>query len=179
MKTKYLVRIALFAALTAVGAFIRIPLGVSSVTLQFLFTALAGILLGARGGAVSQAVYVALGLLGLPIFTQGGGFSYLLNPTCGFLFGLIAAAWVIGKISEGSERMGRLALACVAGLAVLYAVGLPYMHLILTVYMKKPMSALDTMRVGMLIFLPGDALKIAAVCLLSRRLVPTLRKVSA
>ena len=75
MKLRNLVLTALFAALTAIGAFIRIPFAFSSITLQFFFTAMAGVLLGARCGAASQAVYVLLGLVGLPIFTGGGGFG--------------------------------------------------------------------------------------------------------
>lgn len=102
MSARKLVYTALFAALTAAGAFLRIPLGVSSITLQFLFTAMAGVLLGAGGGALSQAVYVALGLLGLPIFTAGGGFGYVLQPTFGFLLGLIPAAAVIGAMTRRS-----------------------------------------------------------------------------
>ena len=95
MTTRKLVRTALFAALTAVGAFLKIPLGPSAITLQFFFTAMAGCLLGSGCGALSQLIYVLLGLLGLPIFTAGGGFSYVLHPTFGFLLGLIPAAWVI------------------------------------------------------------------------------------
>ena len=87
--TKLLARTALLSALTAVGAFIKIPLGVSSVTLQFFFTAMAGCLLPPLWSAASQGVYVLLGLVGLPIFTMGGGFSYVLQPTFGFLLGLI------------------------------------------------------------------------------------------
>ena len=64
-KTRSLILAALFAALTAIGAFLKIPLGALSLTLQFLFTAMAGVLLGPRWGAASQAVYVALGLAGL------------------------------------------------------------------------------------------------------------------
>ena len=64
MNTRKLTRTALFAALTAAGAFIRIPLGYSSITLQFLFTVMAGVLLGRKYGALSQAVYVLLGLVG-------------------------------------------------------------------------------------------------------------------
>ena len=64
-RTRKLVYTALFAALTAVGAFLRIPMGYSSVTLQYLFTAMAGLLLGRRWGALSQAVYVLLGLVGV------------------------------------------------------------------------------------------------------------------
>ena len=100
MKLRNLVLTALFAALTAIGAFIRIPFAFSSITLQFFFTAMAGVLLGARCGAASQAVYVLLGLVGLPIFTGGGGFGYVLQPTFGFLVGLIPAAWLIGFMSR-------------------------------------------------------------------------------
>ena len=107
MKIRTMTRVALFAALTAVGAFIRIPLGYSSITLQTFFTAMAGCVLGPWYGALSQLVYVALGLVGLPIFTQGGGIGYLVQPTCGFLIGLIPAAWVIGRIAGVSRSRSR------------------------------------------------------------------------
>ena len=75
MKVKDLILTALFAALTAIGAFLGFKFVLASITLQFLFTAMAGVLLGRRYGALSQAVYVLLGLVGVPIFAQGGGFS--------------------------------------------------------------------------------------------------------
>ena len=173
MNTRTLTRTALFAALTAAGAFIRIPLGYSSITLQFFFTAMAGCLLGPVWGPVSQAVYVALGLIGLPIFTQGGGLTYLLQPTCGFLIGLIPAAWVIGRLTvHRPPHPVRTALACLAGLAVLYAVGLPYMAVILNQYMGKAMGFSAILWAGMLPFLPGDMLKIAVTAALA----PLLQK---
>lgn len=178
MSARKLVYTALFAVLTAVGAFLRIPLGVSSITLQFLFTAMAGVLLGPGCGALSQGVYVALGLIGLPIFTAGGGFGYVLQPTFGFLLGLIPAAAIIGAISRRSASPLRLALACVAGLAALYAVGVPYMALILNGYMGKGMSVSGLLWAGMIPFLPGDAIKIAVtalLCPLLRRRVPGLQ----
>lgn len=172
MSARKLVYTALFAVLTAVGAFLRIPLGVSSITLQFLFTAMAGVLLGAGGGALSQAVYVVLGLVGLPIFTAGGGFGYVLQPTFGFLLGLIPSAAVIGALTRRNTSALRIALACAAGLAVLYAVGVPYMALILNGYMGKGMSVSALLWAGMLPFLPGDAIKIAVTAVLC----PLLRK---
>ena len=173
MNTRTLTRTALFAALTAAGAFIRIPLGYSSITLQFFFTAMAGCLLGPVWGPVSQAVYVALGLIGLPIFTQGGGLTYLLQPTCGFLIGLIPAAWVIGLLTaHRPPHPVRTALVCLAGLAVLYAVGLPYMTVILNQYMGKDMDFSAILWAGMLPFLPGDMLKIAVTAALA----PLLQK---
>ena len=178
MSARKLVYTALFAVLTAVGAFLRIPLGVSSITLQFLFTAMAGVLLGPACGALSQGVYVALGLIGLPIFTAGGGFGYVLQPTFGFPLGLIPAAAIIGAISRRSSSPLRLALACLAGLAALYAVGVPYMALILNGYMGKGMSVSGLLWAGMIPFLPGDAIKIAVtalLCPLLRKRVPGLK----
>ena len=173
MHTRTLTRTALFTALTAAGAFIRIPLGYSSITLQFFFTAMAGCLLGPVWGPVSQAVYVALGLIGLPRFTQGGGLTYLLQPTCGFLIGLIPAAWVIGLLTaRRPPHPVRTALACLAGLTVLYAVGLPYMAVILNQYMGKAMDFSAILWAGMLPFLPGDMLKIAVTAVLA----PLLQK---
>lgn len=176
MKTRMLILAALFAALTAVGAFLKIPFLYSSITLQFFFTALAGVLLGARYGAMSQLVYVALGLLGLPIFTSGSGLGYFLYPTCGFLIGLIPAAWLIGRMTEHSRSTRRIILASLAGLGVLYLIGLPYMALILNVYMGKDLGLWKILMAGMIPFLPGDMVKIAVVALLSPRLLPHIRK---
>ena len=169
--TRKLVYTALLAALTAAGAFMRIPMGYSSVTLQYLFTAMAGLLLGRKWGALSQLIYVCLGLVGLPIFTMGGGFGYVFQPTFGFLLGLIPAAWVVGAAAGESLDPRRMALASLAGLAVLYAVGLPYMALIFGVYRGTPLPFWRLIRDGMLVFLPGDALKIAACVFLAPQLI--------
>lgn len=170
MKVKPYVLAALFAALTAVGAFLRIPIPPSAITLQFFFTAMAGLLLGRKYGAISQVIYVALGLVGLPIFTMGGGIGSVLQPTFGFLLGLIPCAWVIGALTRQSCTTRRVVLACVAGLAVLYAVGLPYMAAIMNLYLGKGWSFFDVLYKGMLLFLPGDSLKILVCALLAPRL---------
>lgn len=176
MKTKDMILTALFAALTAVGAFIRIPLGISTITLQFLFTALAGVLLGAKLGAFSQAIYVLLGLLGVPIFASGGGFQYVFNPTFGFLVGLIPAAYVIGRLCEGERSPKRVALACLAGLALLYLIGVPYMGVICNAYLGKGLTFWQILKGGMLIYLPGDFLKIAVCALAAPSLCGALER---
>lgn len=173
MKTRTMTRVALFAALTAVGAFIRIPLGYSSITLQTFFTAMAGCVLGPWYGALSQLVYVALGLVGLPIFTQGGGIGYLMQPTCGFLIGLIPAAWVIGRIAGRKPEPKQIVPACLLGYGVLYAIGVPYMALILNTFLGKGMGFSAIMWAGMIPFLPGDMIKILCITLL---MPPILRQ---
>lgn len=173
MKIRTMTRVALFAALTAVGAFIRIPLGYSSITLQTFFTAMAGCVLGPWYGALSQLVYVALGLVGLPIFTQGGGIGYLMQPTCGFLIGLIPAAWVIGRIAGRKPEPKQIVPACLLGYGVLYAIGVPYMALILNTFLGKGMGFSAIMWAGMIPFLPGDMIKILCITLL---MTPILRQ---
>ena len=175
-KTRMMILAALFAALTAVGAFIRFPLGTMSVTLQFMFTAMAGVLLGAKWGAVSQTVYVVLGLVGLPVFTMGGGIGYVMQPSFGFLLGLIPTAWVIGRLTEKENGHWRIALACLAGLAVLYLIGLPYMYLIMRLYLHKSITVWTAVKAGMLVYLPGDAIKIALTVLLYKPLRGAIRK---
>ena len=181
MRTKQLVLTALFAALTAIGAFLKIQIpveGIPAITLQFFFTAMAGVLLGAKYGAISQAVYVLLGLVGLPIFTMGGGFSYVLQPSFGFLVGLIPSAWVIGMLCKNAKSFWPMALGILAGLAVLYLIGTPYMGLILNLYLGKGMSVWQIVRAGCLLYLPGDVLKIVvctALCLALRSRLPAFQ----
>lgn len=165
MKTRDMILTALFAALTAVGAFVRIPLGVSTITLQFLFTALAGVLLGAK-----------LGVAGVPIFASGGGLQYVFHPTFGFLAGLIPTAWIIGKLTENDRSPKRVALACLAGLAALYAIGVPYMGVIVNAYMGRGLTLWQILKSGMLVYLPGDCLKIALAALAAPRLARALER---
>ena len=176
MKTRDLIYCALFAALTAIGAFLHFQFMHATITLQCFFTAMAGLLLGARLGALSQALYVGLGLVGLPIFAAGGGFSYVFNPTFGFLLGLIPAAWVIGRLAEKNRTPLRLALACAAGFAVLYAIGLPYIALIVNVYNGGAVSAAKLATAYMLPYLPGDCLKIVVSVLLAPRILRAMAR---
>ena len=180
--TRNMVLAALFAALTAIGAFLQIPTGtvpirlqvLFTIKLQFLFTAFAGVLMGWKWGAGSQLLYVAIGLLGLPVFTQGGGIGYVLQPSFGFLLGLIPAAAVIGALT--ARRTGYLTVlaAVLVGDLILYAVGVPYMYLILHVYMQSA-KTFPALLAAMLVYVPGDTLKIVVVT----ALVPVLRRTLA
>ena len=174
MRTRMLILTAFFAVLTAVGAFIRIPTPVSNYSLQMLFTCMAGLLLGPKWGAVSQAIYIALGLAGLPVFTLGGGLSYVLQPTFGFLLGLIGCAWLVGHLTRNRRDFKRLFFACLAGTGMVYLVGLPWMHGILTLHMDLEMTFRQTLVWGMLVFIPADIAKAAASAYLASKLLPRL-----
>lgn len=125
---KGLVFAALFAALTAAVSPIKIPLGFTPVpiTLQTLMVLLAGAMLGANLGALSQFLYVLVGALGLPVFAGGGsGFGALVGPTGGYLFGFIAAAYVVGKLVEKAKKPKylQLIIAMLVGTLVIYVFG--------------------------------------------------------
>lgn len=79
LKTREMILIALFAALTSIGAFIKIPTPIVPLTLQYLFCAYSGILLGSKLGLYSQLLYLVIGLMGFPVFTQGGGLTYIFS----------------------------------------------------------------------------------------------------
>ena len=111
-RTHAAVLVALFGVLTAVGAFIRVPLPTGvPFTLQVPAVLLAGLLLGPRLGAASQAAYLAVGLLGLPVFAGGGGPGYVLSPTFGFLVGFVAAAPAVGLVAGDPVRSGNARVA--------------------------------------------------------------------
>lgn len=161
---------ALFTALTAVGALIRIPLGYTSVTLQVFFMLLAGMLLGPYYGALSQILYILLGLLGVPVFAGGGGFSYVLEPGFGFLLGGVFAAFAAGLVVRGRGSFVRLLLGGLVGLAALYAVGLPYLLCIVRLYLQQPLGFTRAFCVYCLAFLPLDLGKLLLAAVLCRRL---------
>jgi biotin transport system substrate-specific component len=155
---------SLFGALTAVGAYIIIPLPPVPITLQTLFLGLAGVLLGARLGALSQVVYLLLGIIGLPVFAGGkAGLGILVGPTGGYLIGFVAAAFVTGKIAQMKRRPGFawLFLALLAGEAVMYGFG------ILQLALVARLSLLKALTVGLLPFLPGDGVKIVLTTLIA------------
>ena len=106
MKTKDLVLIAIFAALTAIGGFLNIPTPLVPFSLQFLFCAYAGVFLGARNALLSQLLYIGIGLAGLPVFTKGGGIGYLFQPSFGFCWASPHAPFIVGLIVERSPQEG-------------------------------------------------------------------------
>lgn len=179
ISTKDITLTALFAALTAAGAFISIPVGPVPVTLQTLFTMLSAIMLGARLGALSQLVYVILGLVGLPIFAGfTGGISTVMKPSFGYLIGFIAAAYVIGKITEKYEKQNFLALlvACIIGAVIVYLIGVPYMYLIIKNVLVANISIAKAINIGFIIFIPGDLAKTIIAALIGYKLIPLLKK---
>ena len=94
MTTKRLIRISYFTMLTIIGGLLKIPVGEVSFTLQTLFVISAGMFLGAKDGAAAQLVYMIIGLIGIPVFTQGGGIYYIFKPSFGYILAFPLGAFL-------------------------------------------------------------------------------------
>lgn len=172
-----MIYVALFAALTAVGAFIKIPLPYVPITLQVFFCLLAAVLLGSRLAAASQLVYILIGLSGIPVFTMGGGPAYVLQPTFGYLLGMLLGVLVTGKLKDQLKgaKTGKLFLICVAGVLAMYIVGVPYLYLIKNLYLNSQTSFWKVLYTGFITTIPGDILKCYLAALIGARLIPVLK----
>lgn len=180
MKTRNLILCAMFAALITVGAFLKIPIPVVPFTLQFLFTMLAGLLLGGRLGAYSVCIYIVMGLLGLPVFTEGGGLAYVLKPSFGYIIGFAVAAYVTGVIANRTSHPGYKRLLCAnfIGLGIVYLFGMIYYYLISNFYLGTPMGLWPLFLYCFILVVPGDIALCILGAMLGKRLIPVMRKMS-
>ena len=175
-RTRNMVFCALFVPLIAIGAYIRIPVPVVPFTVQFLFTMMAGLLLGGKTGAVSVCIYIVMGLLGLPVFAEGGGPAYLLKPSFGYLIGFAAASYVTGTIANQVRDPGyqRLLAANLAGLGIVYGLGLGYYCLISYCYLGNPVGLWPLFLYGFVFAVPGDAVLCVIGAFLGKRIIPMI-----
>lgn len=174
-KIRKLILCAFFAALTVVGAFIKIPVPVVPFTLQFLCTTLAGWLLGGKWGALSVALYIALGLLGIPIFAEGGGIGYVLRPSFGYLLGFCLGSYLTGVLARrGEATYGRLLVSGFVGLGAVYLLGMAYYYLICNYVIATPIAFGPLFYYCFLMAVPGDILLCFLGAGLARRLLPVL-----
>jgi biotin transport system substrate-specific component len=164
-----------FALLTALGAFVRIPLPFSPVpiTLQTFFVLLSGALLGGTLGPSSQLLYLLLGLAGLPIFTgAGSGLLYLCGPTSGYLFGFVLASLFIGRsIKNIPQNFISVFMLLFSADLILLSFGTMWLRLVLGFSWPK------LFLMGFLPFIPGDIIKALACTLIYSRLYTHSRQI--
>lgn len=143
-----------FAILTGICAKIKIEIGTVPITMQTFAVLLSGAVLGSIRGALSQLVYLTLGLTGIPWFSRGGGMSYIFSPTFGFLIGFVFAAFLVGFLCErGWDRNFKKAmLAMLIGNGSLYFPGL--------FWLAKFVGPEKVLAVGLYPFIVGDIVKL-------------------
>ncbi len=158
-QTRYLTYSAFFTALTAIGAFIKIPFVLAPFTLQTLFTVMAAALLPTRWAVLSQVVYLLLGIIGLPIFAHGGGVGYVLQPTFGYLIALPLTAFLISVILKGRHSFAACFYAAVTGQVVLLLIGSAWMAGNLILVQGKSIKFTEIILYGAIVFIPSMIFK--------------------
>ena len=164
-------------ALTAAAAQLVIPLWPVPITGQTFAVLLVGTVLGPVRGAISMALYLVLGVVGLPIFAAGGHGDLFTSTSGGFVVGFIFAAALVGWLAQRTwdHRILGTFVSFAAGTAVMYAFGLPWLYTVLSAFPPATMAKFfgttnvlqATIVGGMLPFLLGDLLKaIVAAALL-------------
>ena len=178
-RNRVIIAVSFFTALTAIGAYIKIPLPHIPITLQTFFVIMSGNLLGFKFGFISQILYLSLGLIGIPIFAYGGGPSYVFQPTFGYLLGYPAGAFMIGAILRlflaynkklNISRQKVLLIyfsADVIGVFIIFIFGLVYLYLNLKLGLYLRIDQFNTSNINwinsvkavLLIFVPIDVVK--------------------
>jgi biotin transport system substrate-specific component len=163
---------SMFGAITAVGAYIVIPLPLVPITMQTFFVSLAPALLGGALGALSQVIYVMIGLIGFPVFAGGkAGLGVLMGPTGGYLAGFIVGAYIIGKLIEIREEPGFLWMvsAMVIGHLALYTLGVAQLMFVAKFSLGKAFA------IGVIPTLPGGIVKILCAAFIAGKLRSKIR----
>jgi len=159
LQTNQMIKAALMAALTAVGAYIIIPVGPVPITLQTFFVLLSGRLLGKKYGVLSQVTYLLLGAFGLPIFSGGqGGLGVIAGPTGGFLISFVVAAWIAAHHSSNNKKYFLILTAAVLSN---YIIGSIYFSFV------TDTGLLAALNMTVIPFIPGDFAKIVLVLILA------------
>ena len=161
---------ALFAVLLAIGAFIKIPISIVPITLQTLFVVLAGLLLKKKRATIAVLLYLIIGLLGIPVFSAGGGIAYIVHPTFGYLLGFLLAAYVIGALSKDEMSFVKLCSISVFGMLLIYLCGFLYFFFIQTIYLGKEITFGWMFYYLFIVYLPGDFISCLVAVTIKKRI---------
>lgn len=147
MKTKTIVICAIFAALMCVFSVITVPTGIIPITLGTLGIMLTAVILGSKKGAVSVAVFILLGIVGLPVFSGfKGGIQVIFGPTGGYIWSYIPMAVIIGLFSaklpeQKAVAMLKMFAGCIVGMIICYALGTVQFMIVQKMGLIKSLSA--------------------------------------
>ncbi len=178
MKIRRLTLCALFSALLTVSAFLRIPLGVVSLTFQLQICLLSAFLLKEKYATLSVLLYLGAGFLGLPVFTAGGGLHYFAQPTAGYLLALLPCAYVTGIISRKKTPTDTksIYLCLLPGLLLVDVIGSIYLVLV-TAFLSQGFEFSPALMLSaFLIPLAKDILLNIPVSHLGKKLIPLANK---
>ena len=171
---------ALFCTLICVGSFIRIPMpNMMPITLQTFFVLLTALILPTKASILANITYIALGLIGLPIFSGGGGLGYVLMPNFGFIIGFVIATVIMSLITEklNNHKLWQYIAISLLGIIIIYIIGILYFAFITNVYNNNNYSAIWFIQTIFLPFLPKEIVCIVLASLSAYKIRPYITKI--
>lgn len=171
---------ALFCTLICIGSFIRIPMpNLMPITLQTFFVLLTGLVLPVRASALATVTYMALGLIGLPIFSGGGGLGYVLMPNFGFIIGFVISSVIISIIIEKLKKrtFWQYFAISLLGVLIIYIIGILYFAFITNIYNKSDYSAIWFIQTVFLPFLPKEIICLSLASIAAYKIRPFITKI--
>ena len=168
----------LFCALICVGSYIKIPIPNLPITMQTFFVLMTGLVLPWKTAFFASISFMVLGLVGLPVFTSGGGIGYVFMPSFGYILGFIIAPTVMGFVLYQLKKNSFLLLLAVAflGIIIIYIIGIAYFALIANVYNGQGRSFIWILQSTVVPFIPKEIISILAAALVSYKLRPLIVK---
>ena len=171
---------ALFCTLICVGSFIRIPMpNMMPVTLQTFFVLLTGLILPLRVSALATFTYMVLGLIGLPIFSGGGGLGYILMPNFGFVIGFVISSVIISVVTQKlkNRQLWQYIVISLLGVVAIYIIGILYFAFITNVYNNNNCSAIWFVQTVFVPFIPKEIICIILSSLSAYKIRPYITKI--
>lgn len=174
--TKQTVLCAIFLALIIVGAFIRVPIGMVPVTLQLFFVLLTSQILSTSATLFCLLSYIALGLIGLPVFANGGGIGYVLQPGFGYLIGFVFCGLLISFLTHKNSKqtIKKMFLINLIGCSCIYLFALPFSWFLNAFYFSNELKLWPLIFSFYLVFIPSDMIFCLLSAITAKRIKPFL-----
>lgn len=174
MKVKDLCLMTVCLCILIICSKIAVPIGVISITLQTFAVAIIPYILKWKRASIVLTAYILMGLIGIPVFSDGGGFFYVLKPSFGFILGFLASTFITGSNVLKNSKIAGL-IKGLLGLLTLDLIGMIYMYFILKYYIESDKaSILYVIQVGFLPFILKDSISVVLAYIISLRLSPIL-----
>lgn len=160
---------AIMEALLIVCSKFAFNIGPIPLTLQTFAVFIIPLILGVKKSIIVFSLYIIMGIAGLPVFSKGGGFSYVFEPSFGFIIGFFISSIIIG-ISSNSNKIYSKYLTTTIGLLVINICGVIYMYLIMNYYLGIDKSFIDVISLAVLPFIAKDFITAFLACIIYSRL---------
>jgi biotin transport system substrate-specific component len=168
IRVKDICLMATMLAVLIVCSKITIPTGLVPITLQTFAVVIIALILGFTKSTIVIVTYIVMGLIGIPVFSSGGGFDYIFKPSFGYILGFVFQAMIISLACKSEKRWLKYVLSIV-GLLVDYAFGTIYFAMIEMYYLNTPKDILFILNVCVNYFYIFDIIKIVIACVIYSR----------